>query len=77
MASGLRGGTQAGLCEDVAVFQTSVSPVAIFLLLISMFWGSLVVKNALFCTVAGVVADWWYNGTRARVCASTYTNALP
>lgn len=34
-----------------------------------MFWGSLVGKNALFCTVAGVVADWWYNGACARALA--------
>lgn len=61
------GATAHGLCEDIAVYQTSVSPVFVFLLLVSMFWASLVAKNVLFCTVAGTVADWWYNGALSYV----------
>lgn len=28
----------------------------------SLYWGVLVIKNVLFCTIAGTVADWWFNG---------------
>lgn len=67
--------TTPGTCEDLAVFSTSVSPVILFLLLISFFWGSLVVKNVLFCSAAGVVADWWYSGQNKSVVSKSFCRA--
>jgi hypothetical protein len=28
----------------------------------------LVIKNVLFCTIAGTVADWWFNGQSLFNC---------
>lgn len=35
----------------------------LFLLLVSMFWGSVVLQYIVHCTTSGVVAEWWFTGT--------------
>lgn len=32
----------------------------LFAMLVSLYWGQQVLQNILTCTVAGVVASWWY-----------------
>lgn len=35
--------------------------VALFFLLVSLYWGQQVIQNVNTCTTAGTVASWWYN----------------
>ena len=43
--------------------QASAGPGGLlFLLLVSAFWGSLVLQYIVHCTASGVVAEWWFTG---------------
>jgi len=61
-----------GVCTNIAGFTTQISPLILFFLLISFFWGSLVVKNLLFCSASGMVADWWYSGENKGVVGKSF-----
>ena len=73
--NGLVSLTTPGTCADVGVFSTSISPLILFGLLISFFWGSLVFKNLLFCSAAGVLADWWYAGNNKSVVSKSFVRS--
>lgn len=68
--------TTAGVCTDLSVFTTTISPIILFLLFISLFWGSLVVKNVVFCSASGMVADWWYNGENTGVVGKSFSRSM-
>jgi hypothetical protein len=52
-----------GYCAAASSASTikNTSYVAYFFLLVSLFWGAMVVKNITHATVAGTVATWWYS----------------
>jgi hypothetical protein len=56
------GGTSAGL--------------AMFFLLLSVYWGQQVIQNVLTCTTAGVVATWWYQPESDKVTFSAFYRSL-
>ncbi|RHY32985.1 hypothetical protein DYB32_002007 [Aphanomyces invadans] len=50
--------------------------VAIFFLLVSVYWGQQVIQNVMTCTVAGTVATWWYNTHTDRAVAGSLYRSL-
>jgi hypothetical protein len=60
-------------CNDISFDNFSSNPssaqlcggtgagVALFFMLISIYWGQQVLQNVLTCTISGVVATWWYH----------------
>ena len=46
-----------------------------FLLLISAFWGSLVLQYLVHCTAAGVVAEWWFTGAKKGATWASFKRA--
>ncbi|KAF4315573.1 hypothetical protein BBO99_00009286 [Phytophthora kernoviae] len=60
-----QGRSHGGLCVGLPAY------VAMFYMLVSVYWGQQVLQNILTCTTAGVVATWWYqpNAQKATVGA--------
>lgn len=60
-----RGRSHGGLCVGLPAY------LAMFYMLLSVYWGQQVLQNILTCTTAGVVATWWYqpNAKKATVGA--------
>ncbi|KAL4086118.1 hypothetical protein PRIC1_014740 [Phytophthora ramorum] len=60
-----RGRSHGGLCVGLPAY------LAMFYMLVSVYWGQQVLQNILTCTTAGVVATWWYqpNAQKATVGA--------
>jgi len=60
------GGCNANFeCEN-----EEASTIIVFLLLVSYFWTSAVIKNTVHVTVAGTVGTWWFSPLEASSCCS-------
>jgi hypothetical protein len=53
-----------------------ISGLSGFLILVSFYWGGLVVKNALNVVVSGSVASWWFNNNNSNVVSGSVKRAF-